>query len=336
LNLDAGRMAVKVVRNLDQLPEELRGGALSIGNYDGVHRGHARIVHRLRTMADACGGAAVVFTFDPSPARLLRPDQAPIPLTWLERKVELLDSLGVDGLVVYPTDRAFLDLEAEAFFEQIVVRRMGARGLVEGANFFFGRQRRGTVDLLAELCAARGVALEVIPSLTVAGQMVSSSRVRRLVGSGQVDEARELLTQPYRIRGLVVHGAGRGATLGYPTANLDRCETLIPAEGIYAGRAWAEGRFWPAAISVGTNPTFSDGRLKIEVYLVDYQGDLYDQWLEVDFLSRLRGVQKFSSVPELLSQMARDVEVTRGVAQPFLTSLPASSSYDSLQDVRHD
>jgi len=327
---------VKLVRNLDQLPEDLRGGAVSIGNYDGVHRGHARIVHHLRAMADACGGAAVVFTFDPSPARLLRPDQAPIPLTWLERKVELLDALGVDGLVVYPTDRAFLELEAEAFFEQIVLRRMGARGLVEGANFFFGRQRRGTVDLLAELCTPRGVLLEVIPPLTIGGQMVSSSRVRRLLAAGHVDEARELLTQPYRIRGLVVHGAGRGAKLGYPTANLEQFDTLLPAEGIYAGRACAEGRFWPAAISVGTNPTFSDGRLKIEVYLVGYQGDLYDQWLQVDFLSRLRGVQKFNSVPELLAQMAQDVEATRIVAQPFLAGQPASPSHDSLQDVRHD
>lgn len=312
---NSSRRAMYLIRNLDDLPESWHSGAVTIGNYDGVHLGHARIVERLLAMARRLSGPALVFTFDPSPARLLRPDHAPAPLTWIQRKLELLEELGVETTVVYPTDREFLELGAREFFDRIVCDRLGARGMVEGPNFFFGHRREGNVELLGRFCRESGVALEVAEPVQHEGQPISSSRIRLAVAAGDVDAARQMLTQPYRIRGLVVHGAGRGAKLGYPTANLDQVDTLLPAEGIYAGRVPVGGVEWPAAISIGPNPTFGDGRLKIEVFLIGFQGDLYDRILEVDFLSRLRGVIRFDGVASLLAQMQRDVETARRVAE---------------------
>jgi len=305
---------VNLIRLLDGLAAPWRGGAVAIGNYDGVHRGHAEIVARLVAMARRLGGPAIVLSFDPPPARVLRPHDAPALLSWVERKAELLGRLGVDALVAYPTDAEFLRLEARQFFDRIVVQRLAARGLVEGPDFAFGRQRSGTIDTLRQFCASTGVELEVVEPVRHAGQTVSSSRIRHLIAQGQIAEANQLLTAPYRIRGMVVHGAGRGATLGFPTANLAHVDTLVPAEGIYAGRAWVGDVAWPAAISIGPNPTFNEGGRKIEVFLIDFAGDLYDRTLEVDFLARLRGVQRFEHVEQLLGQMHRDVEQSRHLA----------------------
>jgi riboflavin kinase/FMN adenylyltransferase len=305
---------VQLIRSLDNLAEAFRHGAVSVGNFDGVHQGHARIVGRLVRRARQAGGPAVIFTMDPHPARVLRPDDAPPPLTWIDRKAELLAELGVDAVIAYPTDRAFLDLDARSFFDQIVHRRLEARAMVEGTNFFFGRGRQGNVGLLAECCRDAGVTLELVEPVTIDGQIVSSSLVRSLVAGGDVEQARRMLTRPYRLRGMVVRGAGRGAGLGYPTANLAGVSTLLPAEGIYAGHSRVGGTAWPAAISIGPNPTFDDRRLKVEVYLIGFRGDLYDRPLEVDLLARLRAVERFTSVEELLGQMGRDVAAAQAVA----------------------
>jgi len=308
---------VQLIRSLDNLPEALRHGAVSIGNFDGVHLGHARIVRRLVSRARRAGGAAVIFTMDPHPARLLRPGEAPPPLTWIDRKAELLAELGVDAVIAYPTDEAFLNLEARQFFDQWVRQRLDARAMVEGRNFFFGRGRQGDVELLGEFCRECGIELEVVEPVEVDGQAVSSSRVRSLVDAGEVERVRRMLTRPYRLRGTVIRGAGRGAGLGYPTANLAAVSTVLPAEGIYAGRALVDGSVWPAAISIGPNPTFDEGRLKIEVYLIGYRGDLYGRPVEVDLLSRLRGVERFASVEELLDQMGRDVAASQAIAAEY-------------------
>jgi riboflavin kinase / FMN adenylyltransferase len=298
---------VMILRDLEQLPDSWCHGALAIGNYDGVHVGHARIVQRLVELASRLEGPAVVFTFDPPPARVLHPEQAPALLTWTERKAELLARLGVDGVIAYPTDKAFLGLEPREFFDRIVRGRLASKAMVEGPDFFFGRRRAGNVQLLRQFCDDAGVALEVVDPVIVDGQPVSSSRIRGLLAAGGLNEAAGMLTAPYRIRGTVIHGAGRGAKLGFPTANLDRPDTLLPSDGIYAGRAFAEGKLWPAAISIGPNPTFAEGARKVEVYLIGYQGWLYGRVLEVDFLRRLRDTKRFESVDHLLAQMRQDV-----------------------------
>jgi riboflavin kinase / FMN adenylyltransferase len=308
------RPPVKVLRDLNSLPSAFRGGAVAIGNFDGVHRGHARIAERVVAAARRIGGAAVVFTFEPHPARLLRPDQPPAPLCWNERKAELLGELGVDAVLAYPTTVEFLQLEAREFFDQIVRDRLNARGLVEGRNFFFGHNRSGTVETLREFCAEAGIPMEVVDPVMVDGQPVSSSRVRAAISAGRVDAARAMLTRAYRIRGLVVHGRGRGRQIGYPTANLEQVDTLLPGQGIYAGLAWVGQSAHAAAISIGPNPTFNEGALKVEAYLIDYQDDLYGQTLEVDFLALLRDIKRFASAEELVAQMARDVDAARQTA----------------------
>ena len=302
------------IRNLDQLPDDLRSCAVSIGNFDGVHLGHARIVQRLILKAREVGGPAVVFTFDPHPVRILRPELAPPPLTWTRRKAELLAELGVDSIVVYQTDEALLSLPPEEFFQRIVCERLNAKAMVEGPNFFFGRDRTGTIDVLRGLCEQTAVELEVVPPLRSGDQYISSSRVRGLIADGNVDAARRMLTQPYRIRGMVTHGAGRGMKIGFPTANVDAVDTLLPAQGVYAGRSVTATGTWPAAISIGPNPTFGEQALKVESHVIDFDGSLFGLPLEVDFLVRLRDIRPFESVDALRQQLARDVDASRQIA----------------------
>lgn len=302
------------LHTLDEFPRSLRGGAVAIGNFDGVHLGHARLVERLGAMARRVGGPAVVFTFDPPPTRVLRPDAAPEPLIWNDRKIELLAELGVDATLVYPTDRALLEMEARRFFDGIVRERLDARAMVEGPNFFFGHNRSGNVDVLRKFCAEAGMPFEVVRPVEVSGQIVSSSRIRSLVLAGQLDDARAMLGRPYRIRGVVVRGARRGTQLGYPTANVGQIDTLLPGEGIYAGRAQVQGHWHAAAISLGPNPTFDEGRMKIEVYLIDFHEDIYEQPIAVDFLARLRDIKRFDSVEALIAQMGLDVGRTVEIA----------------------
>ena len=306
---------MRLLRSLDNLPADLRRGAVTIGNFDGVHRGHARIIERLLVNAGEVAGPAIVFTFDPHPVRLLRPDAAPPPLTWTDRKAQLLDELGVTAVIAYPTDDTLLSLTPGAFFENIVRDQLGARAMVEGPNFYFGRGRVGNIDVLGQLCQQTGVSLEIVPPLIVGEQFVSSSRVREAIAAGNVDLARQLLIRPYRIRGMITHGAGRGAKIGFPTANVAAIDTLLPGQGVYAARAIAQSGSWPAAVNIGPNPTFGEHALKVEVHLIDFAGSLYGQPLEVDFLAHLRSIQTFPSVEALEAQLFHDVAVARRIAE---------------------
>jgi riboflavin kinase/FMN adenylyltransferase len=303
---------------LNSLPGDLVGGAVTIGNFDGVHRGHARLIERLLAKARQVGGPAIVFTFDPHPVRLLRPQSAPPPLTWTDRKAELLSELGVSAVIAYPTDEALLALSPEEFFQQIVLDKLQARGMVEGPNFFFGRSRAGDIAALARLCTRSNVSLEIAEPIAVGGQLVSSSRVREAIAAGDVDLAKAMLMRPYRVRGMVTHGAGRGIRLGFPTANLEAIDTLLPAQGVYAARAFAAAGNWPAAINIGPNPTFGENAVKIEAHLIGFHGSLYGQPLEIEFLSRLRSIRPFESIEALKAQLHHDVETARRIeaAQP--------------------
>jgi riboflavin kinase/FMN adenylyltransferase len=309
-----------IIRHLEALPASARGGAVAIGNFDGVHRGHVAIVRRLLERAEAVDGRAIVFTFDPHPVRLLRPEQCPPPLTWTERKAELLAAQGVDWIIAYPTDEALLQLSAADFFQHIVRDTLAARALVEGPNFYFGHNREGTIQRLAELSSAAEITLDIVPPVEIDGAIVSSSRVRDLIRAGQVEQALKLLSAPYRIRGLVTHGAGRGAKIGFPTANLSGVDTLLPALGVYAGRADVGGTNYPAAINLGPSPTFGDAMIRVEVHLLGLDEPLYGQPLEVDFLARLRDIRPFDSPAALAEQLKRDIDQVKRIAK-----LPMSS-----------
>lgn len=293
--------------------ESLRGGYASIGNFDGVHRGHQAMLNVLTSLARSENVPAVAVTFDPHPIALLKPDAAPPALTTIEHRAELLGRFGVDVTLVLPTDRQLLSLTAEEFFDTIIRDRLQARGLVEGPNFFFGRNRSGNITVLRSLCGTHGLSFDVAPPVTVDEQLVSSSVIRSLLETGDLAHAVRLLGHPYRLSGIVGQGAQRGRTLGFPTANLTAVATLIPAHGVYAGWALVHQTRHAAAIHIGPNPTFAEGARKIEVHLLDFQGDLYGRVLEVDIVDRVRDVIRFASVDELKSQLQRDVQTVRSV-----------------------
>lgn len=290
-----------------------------MGNFDGVHVGHARIVERLLEAGRRRSVPTAAFTFDPHPARLLRPDAAPEPLSTPPRRAELLVGLGVDAVLVQPVDAALLALSPEDFYRQVLRSGVNATAIVEGSDFRFGAGRSGDVALLRRLAAADGVEVTVVEPVAVDGLPVSSSRVRGLVAAGDVAAAAALLSAPYRLEGEVVRGAARGRLLGFPTANLSGIATLVPPPGVYAGRARPAGGggiSWPAAIHIGTSATFGTTLPTVEAHLVGYDGDLYGRRLGVDFLARLRDTRRFDS-PEALrlalaADVARAVEVASG------------------------
>ena len=310
---------MRLIRKLDDLPAVCLGGALTIGNFDGVHRGHQHIVSRLVEWARRVEGPATIFTFDPHPISILRPELAPTPLSWAEHKAAMLAKLHVDTVIAYPTDKELLSLTASEFFDQIVVQKLQTKAMVEGPNFFFGRDRGGNVDVLNELCAAADVQFEVVQPVCSDDELISSSRVRGLISAGEVQAAKEMLTHPYRIRGRVSHGAGRGSKIGIPTANLDEIETLLPADGVYAGRAFVENQQqpWPAAINIGPNPTFADGQRKVEAHLIGFDQSIYDSLIEIEFFRRIRDVRTFASVEELKAQLTHDINEAASVAAAY-------------------
>jgi riboflavin kinase / FMN adenylyltransferase len=302
---------IPVYRSLAEVPDSYKGCALTIGNFDGVHLGHACIIKRLMAQSTRLGSASVVLTFDPHPVRILRPQKAPPPLTWTERKAELLGRLGVSAVVAYPTDESFLALSAEQFFDQVVTGTLNALSLVEGPNFYFGKDRRGDTTMLARLCEENSIALEIVQAAESDSAMISSSRIRQLIALGDVDQAAKMMTEPYRIRGIVTHGAGRGHKIGFPTANLEGIDTLLPAQGIYAGEALLSSRAAPAAIHIGPSPTFGDEMLRTEVHILDFSDYLYGQTIEVSLLKRIREVRTFDCHDALISQMQKDIQQTR-------------------------
>jgi riboflavin kinase/FMN adenylyltransferase len=310
------------IEDISKVAPRDRGAFLAVGNFDGVHRGHSNLISRLRARADAKGVPAVVLTFDPHPALVLRPRQAPVPLVWTERKVDLLKKAGASEVGVFRTGTWLLRLSAREFFERVVIEQFGASGMVEGPNFGFGRDRGGDARLLAEWCQEAGLGFEIVEPTVVDGQLVSSSRVRALLAEGRADDAASLLGRPHRIRGLVAHGAARGAGLGFPTANLEEISTLIPGDGVYAGLAYLESRRigWPAACHVGPNVSFGEQIRKVEAHLIDFEGDLYAQSIELDFLKRLRPSRKFEGLGDLLAQIRSDIEQARMVCALGLRS----------------
>jgi riboflavin kinase/FMN adenylyltransferase len=294
-------------------PIEYTGGAVTVGNFDGVHRGHQALVAAAKRWADRLGGPTVAVTFDPPPVALLNPPALREPLSTVADRAELLAAAGADRVVVLRTDPGLLALSAEAFFEDVMARQLRAAAVVEGYNFRFGRGRLGDTAALAELCRAAGVGFEELPPLVIGDGPVSSSRVRAAVEAGDVATAADLLGRPYRIAGEVGSGARRGRTIGFPTANLDRVPTLVPGVGVYAVRAVVDGREWPAAANIGPNPTFGESARKIEVHLIDFAGDLYGRPLAVEFVARLRDTRPFAGVEALKEQLRQDVAAAKRV-----------------------
>jgi riboflavin kinase/FMN adenylyltransferase len=291
-------------------PDVCRNGIVTLGNFDGVHRGHQALIAE----AGRRGHPAVAVTFDPHPLQLLRPAAFQPLLTTIDYRAELLHAAGADHVVILETTPALLELTARAFFARVIQRDLAARALVEGYNFAFGKGRAGTIDVLRDLCAEAGLPLTLVPPVEVFGKPVSSSRVRAELLAGQLEVVHALLDRPYSVAGMVVAGQRRGQTLGFPTANLDSIVTLIPGNGVYAVRTHHDGKWWPAAANVGPNPTFGEAARKIEVHLIGFTGDLYGEKLTIDFIEKIRDTRRFGSVAELVAQVGSDVERVKHLA----------------------
>jgi len=296
--------------------------AIAIGNFDGVHRGHQELLRVARARARAIGGEATVLTFNPHPARVFAPALAPPLIVSLERRLELLADAGADVAIVEPFTAAFAALEAEAFLRDVLVARLGAREIVVGYDFSFGRGRRGTPAMLHALGPELGLGITIIEPVSIDGLPCSSTKVRELVLEGRVEGAALLLGRPVEITGAVVRGAGRGRGLGVPTANVAPEAELLPRLGIYAARAHvlddagAVVSSHRAALSVGSNPTFTrtspmGPSVTVEAYLLDFDGDLYGQRLRLDVTHRLRDERRFDSTEALVAQIATDVTEVR-------------------------
>ncbi|MGF1432444.1 bifunctional riboflavin kinase/FAD synthetase [Kitasatospora sp. LaBMicrA B282] len=309
-------------RGLEEIPGDWGRSVVTIGSFDGVHLGHQLIIDRAVSRARELGAKAVVVTFDPHPSEVVRPGSHPALLAPHPRRAELMAELGVDAVLVLPFTTEFSKESPEAFVQQVLVDALHARLVIEGPNFRFGHKAAGNVALLAELGRADDFEVEVV-DLKVSGaagggEPFSSTLVRRLVGEGDVTGAAEVLGRPHRVEGIVVRGAQRGRDLGFPTANVDTVpHSAIPADGVYAGWLTAAGERMPAAISVGTNPTFDGTTRTVEAYAIDRVGlDLYGLHAAVDFLSYLRGMEKFDSIEALLDRMAADVKQARELTEP--------------------
>jgi riboflavin kinase/FMN adenylyltransferase len=292
---------------------------LTIGNFDGVHIGHRAILRTVTDRARALDGEAVVFTFDPHPRKVLQGARAPGLLTTVEQKLELLEAAQIDLVVLEPFTPSFARTSPEAFVRECVHARLAPLEVYVGYDFHFGRDREGSMRTLTELGPRLGFAVTIVPEVTIGSRDVSSSRIRALLGEGEVEEAKLLLGRSYTARGRVVSGDRRGRTLGFPTANLDPETEVLPGLGVYAGRvrlldvgAPEAGSCFLAVTNVGRRPTFkADDPPLAEAHLLEFDGDLYGRRIEIAFEARLRGERRFPGPDALRAQIARDVGEAR-------------------------
>jgi riboflavin kinase / FMN adenylyltransferase len=311
-------------QGLADVPMDWGRSVVTIGVFDGVHRGHQRIIARTAEIAAGLGLPLVVMTFDPHPAEVIRPGTHPVLLCTAARRAELLAGLGADAVCIMPFTLEFSRLDPQEFVRLVLVDRLHAAAVAVGENFRFGHRAAGDVALLAELGEKYGFSAEAVPLLRDDGVKISSSLIRQKLADGDVTGAAGDLGRPHRVEGVVVPGQRRGRALGFPTANLETFPyTAIPADGVYAG--WLstlgeregqeyEGERWPAAVSVGTNPTFDGQDRVVEAHALDRDDlELYGVHVGVDFAARLRGMERFGSAADLVEQMRRDVDQARAI-----------------------
>ncbi len=302
-----------VIGSFDQIPQPLRYPVLTIGVFDGVHRGHQRIIRSTVERARQADGTALVLSFDPHPQKAISPDTAPALLQTRRQKREALAGMGVDIFINLPFSRELSLLSPEQFVREILFNH-GVREILVGTNFRFGHRRAGDFNLLQSVSAPLGIKVEGIEPVTFRESRISSTRVRNLLAEGRVSLVRRLLGRPYEVRGTVIRGAGRGRELGFPTANLESENELIPAPGVYAGQARVGDERHVCVVNIGFRPTLYRRRAAvplIEAFLLDFASDLYGTAIGLEFCLRLRAEQRFDSVGELKKQIERDVRITR-------------------------
>jgi riboflavin kinase/FMN adenylyltransferase len=285
-----------------------RDTLLTIGVFDGVHLGHRHLMSKLTELARKQGAQSGVITFSQNPKEILSPQGQPPFLTNIERRIKLIKGEGVDNVIPLTFTPELANLTPKDFLE-LLKKQLRMKGLVVGPDFALGKNREGNTDVLGNLSQEMGFSLTVVPPLTIDGEVVSSTAIRRALAEGDTKRVKKLMGRHFSLHGEVVKGEKRGAELGFPTANLDTDrEQALPADGVYTSRAFIDSQAYPAMTNIGTSPTFGGGKRLVEVYLLDYRGDLYGQELTVEIIERLRGEKKFDTPEELKKQIAEDVQ----------------------------
>ncbi len=296
----------------ERLPAHLRGGIIALGNFDGFHRGHQAVAGAAIDWARAEGRPAIIATFDPHPVRHFRPDTPPFRLTTLDQRQRLFGAAGADAMLVFAFNEELASTSAEGFIGDLLVDRLGASGVVTGDDFTFGRGRAGDVQMLRDIGAMYDLRAKTVAPVGDASEVISSSRIRDALTSGDPQEAMRLLTRPFTIEGEVIHGAKNGRELGYPTANLELGSYLRPRYGIYAVRGHLpDGRVLDGAANIGVRPSFDPPIELLEPYFFDFSGDLYGHTIAVEFHHFLRPEQRFDDLGALKQQMAADCDAAR-------------------------
>lgn len=304
------------------VPADLRGRVLALGNFDGVHRGHAELARAAGEMAAKQGTQAAALTFEPHPRTVFRPEQPVFRLTPEPIKIALLAELGLSRSFIIPFDRAVAGIPAEAFVDDLLLGQLGAAGLVCGYDFHFGKGRTGSPEMLQARCGHAGIPVAVVPPFTFQGEPVSSTLVRTALEAGDVGHAEALLGRPWFVRGEIAHGDKRGRDLGYPTANMHLAHDCRLRFGIYAVRMKIDGVWRDGVASFGSRPTFDDGAPKLETFVFDFSGDLYGKTVDVAFVAFLRGEAKFDTLDALITQMDADSARARAILAATPAFLP--------------
>ncbi|NVM21034.1 MAG: bifunctional riboflavin kinase/FAD synthetase [Desulfobacterales bacterium] len=305
---------MQVVKDLREISKPLKNAVVTIGNFDGVHIGHQALFRQVIKKADSMGGTSVVMTFEPHPIRVLNCNKQFPLITLYEQKLELIGATGIDTLVCVPFTREFAETPARIFVKEILCDTIGVKSVVVGQDYSFGRKREGDISLLKEMGASIGFEVVISGWVEFGGRRISSTEIRNLVREGEVGEAGKLLGRHYQIRGTVIRGRDRGGRLlGFRTANLHLYDELCPKGGVYAVSVECNGTTYKAVANIGYSPTFENGEFSVEVHILDFDQEIYDRRIRVNFIQRLRGEKKFSGPEALAAQIRQDIEKARNI-----------------------
>lgn len=302
---------MRIIRDITQIPADLALPVVTLGNFDGVHLGHQSIFQKIRQRAIERGGTSVVFTFEPHPLKVITPGKSPLLLNTPARREQLIEAAGIDVLILAEFTPSFAGMDPALFVEKVLWEKVRPVEIHVGPDYAFGKGRKGTIPLLEDLGKKLGFTVTVEAPFIVDGQVVSSTRVRDCLNQGDMAGAFRLLGRYYSIEGEVIGGAGRGHSLGFPTANIRTPNELPPRDGVYAVFVEVEGKWYEGAANIGTNPTFGEGGMNYEVHIFDFHKDIYRKQVRIHFVECIRDERKFETVQELVRQIATDVETAR-------------------------
>ena len=310
--LESLKSAMSVISNLEQYHQTLRNPVLTIGNFDGVHKGHLSLFDLVKQRAAAINGQSALITFDPHPIKVMKPGNGPPLITLTQQKLELIADANIDIIFCIPFTREFASISARDFVKNVLVNKIGIKEIVVGYDYTFGSGREGGIELLQSMGKEFDFQVHVVPPVYVDNILVSSTSIRNLVQEGRLQEAKQLLGRDYQVGGTVIKGKNRGGRLlGFPTANLALIDELVPKRGVYMVKVLVENRTYDGLTNIGYNPTFGDGVFSVETHILNFQKDLLGRHIRVKFIERLRDEKTFESLEDLVEQIKRDIARAR-------------------------